>query len=74
MPEIRELPFGARQSEADDELTLEQPAESLFCRLCRLGRTSRRRKGKGMMSAWFFHEIEWYRVDIRLYKNVVSFL
>lgn len=26
-PEIRELPFGARQSEADGELTLEQLAE-----------------------------------------------
>lgn len=26
-PENRELPFGARQSGADSELTLEQPAE-----------------------------------------------
>jgi len=30
-PENRELPLGARQSEADGELTLEQPAEGCAC-------------------------------------------
>ena len=52
--ENRELPGGARQSEVDCELTLEQLTEGLQG-LCRCRRNTRRKKGKGMLvplSAW----------------------
>ena len=47
-PENRELPYGARQPEADSELTLEQPAEGV--KLCRYGRIPTV-KGEGHVSA-----------------------
>ncbi len=45
---IREPSVGARWLEADGELALELPAEGLYG-LCKFGRISRRRKGKGML-------------------------
>ena len=48
-PEIREPSVGERWSEAEGELALEQPAQDLHSRPRKLGRISRRRKGKGMM-------------------------
>lgn len=69
MPECRELPYGARQSEADSELTLEQPAEGAGQASDRQKDVRRKMpgdcvgadgsppyKGKGMsvpVSAWF---------------------
>lgn len=43
----RELPDGARQSEAVSELASEQPTESRAM-VSRLGRNTRRIKGSGM--------------------------
>ncbi len=43
----RELPDGARQSEAVSELASEQPTESRTM-VSRLGRNTRRTKGSGM--------------------------
>lgn len=65
------MPLGARQSEADGELTLEQPAEGCTC----VGSdgfpaVERGRACMCLKSAWYIREIEWYRVVIRLYKNV----
>lgn len=57
MRDNRELPGGARQSEAGSELALEQPTESRYTGLqaSSLGRNARRTKGSGMnvpMRAW----------------------
>ena len=61
--EIREPSVGARWSEADGELALELPTKGLW--LCRFGRISRRRKGRGMIvpvrAREFSREAEWYR-------------
>lgn len=53
MRDNRELPGGARQSEAYGELALEQPTESRVGEVpptleSRLGRNARRTKGSGM--------------------------